>query len=49
MPLNLNMHLVENLLDLAKIEQKPTRDGYGTGLVKAADENPNVVLYADLW
>ena len=31
------------------IDQKPTRDGYGTGLVAAGDENPNVVaLCADL-
>lgn len=31
------------------IEQKPTRDGYGAGLVLAGEENPNVVaLCADL-
>jgi transketolase len=31
------------------IEQKPTRDGYGKGLVQAAKKNPNiVVLCADL-
>ncbi len=43
------MHLVESLFDLSNIEQKPTRDGYGLGLVQAADENPNVVgLCADL-
>lgn len=31
------------------IEQKPTRDGYGAGLVEAGDQNPNVVaLSADL-
>src|SRR3989344_349174 len=49
MPVNPKMHLVENLLDLKSIEQKPTRDGYGLGLVQAADENPNVVaLCADL-
>ncbi len=31
------------------IDQKPTRDGYGTGLVLAGEENPNVVaLCADL-
>lgn len=31
------------------IEQKPTRDGYGQGLILAGDENPNVVaLCADL-
>ena len=49
MPLNPNAKLVENVLDLEKLEQKPTRDGYGTGLVAAADENPAVVaLCADL-
>ena len=32
-----------------RLEMKPTRDGYGTGLVKAGEENPNVVvLCADL-
>jgi transketolase len=31
------------------VEQKPTRDGFGTGLVAAGDTNPNVVaLCADL-
>lgn len=41
--------LSENVLDLAKVEQKPTRAGYGEGLVLAGDENPNVVaLCADL-
>ncbi len=31
------------------VEQKPTRDGFGLGLVLAGDENPNVVaLCADL-
>lgn len=31
------------------VEQAPTRDGYGTGLVLAGDRNPNVVaLCADL-
>ena len=49
MPINSQMKLVENILDLEKLEQKPTRDGYGTGLVAAADENPAVVaLCADL-
>lgn len=43
------MKLIENLLDLKSIEQKPTRDGYGLGLVQVGDENPNVVaLCADL-
>lgn len=41
-------HLVENLLD-PKIPQKPTRDGYGAGVVEAATRNSNVVvLCADL-
>ncbi len=49
MPVNPKMHLVEHILDLVKIEKTPTRDGYGLGLVQAADENPNVVaLCADL-
>ena len=49
MPINPNAKLVENILDVEKLEQKPTRDGYGTGLVQAGDENPNVVaLCADL-
>jgi transketolase len=33
----------------ADVEQKPTRDGFGVGLVVAGEENPNVVaLCADL-
>ncbi|MEK7150597.1 MAG: transketolase C-terminal domain-containing protein [Patescibacteria group bacterium] len=41
--------LSENVLDLTKVEQKPTRAGYGEGLVLAGDENPNIVaLCADL-
>lgn len=49
MPVNPEAHLVENLLDLKAIEQKPTRNGYGEGLVKAGEENPNIVaLSADL-
>lgn len=43
------MKLVENILDLKSLEQKPTRDGWGLGLLQAGDENPNVVaLCADL-
>ncbi|MBI3627275.1 MAG: transketolase family protein [Candidatus Sungbacteria bacterium] len=43
------MHLVQNLLDVATIEQKPTRNGYGEGLVKAGEADPNVVaLCCDL-
>jgi len=49
MPLNPKIKLVENILDLKSLEQKPTRDGFGLGLVQAADENPSVVgLCADL-
>lgn len=40
--------LVENLFD-SKIEQKPTRDGFGTGTIEAGKTDPNVVvLCADL-
>ncbi len=43
------MKLVGKILDLKSIEQKPTRDGFGSGLVKAGDEDVNVVgLCADL-
>ena len=49
MPLNPKVKLAENILDLNALEQKPTRNGYGEGLVQAADENSNVVaLCADL-
>ncbi len=49
MPVNPETKLVENVLDLKALEQRPTRDGYGLGLVEAVDENPNVVaLCADL-
>ena len=49
MPLNPKAKLVENILDTASLEQIPTRNGYGEGLVQAADENPTVVaLCADL-
>ncbi|MBI4135064.1 MAG: transketolase family protein [Candidatus Sungbacteria bacterium] len=49
MPVNPAANLVPNLLDLKSIEQKPTRNGYGEGLVKIGEENPNVVaLCADL-
>ena len=40
--------LVENVFD-PKIEQKPTRDGFGAGTVEAGKADPNVlVLCADL-
>ncbi|MBI3630837.1 MAG: transketolase family protein [Candidatus Sungbacteria bacterium] len=49
MPLNPKAKLDENILDLASLQHKPTRDGYGAGLIRAADENSNVVaLCADL-
>lgn len=49
MALNPKAKLHRDVLDLKKLEQKPTRDGYGQGLVIAGKENPNiVVLCADL-
>lgn len=49
MSINSSAKLAENILDLKSLEQKPTRDGFGLGLVQAGDENPNVVgLCADL-
>src|SRR5947207_3364708 len=48
MPFNSDAKLNPNLTD-PKVEQKPTRDGYGSGLVKAGKDDPNiVVLCADL-
>jgi len=49
MPINPRAQLVENILDLRSIEQKPTRDGYGQGLARAGEEDPRIVaLCADL-
>jgi len=49
MPLNLSAKLSPNVFDTAKLEQLPTRDGYGQGIVLAGEENENVVvLCADL-
>lgn len=49
MSANPNAKLVPNILDLKSLEQKPIREGFGLGLVEAADANPNVVgLCADL-
>ena len=49
MPLNPNIKLAENILDITKVEQKPIREGFGTGLLKAGEEDANVVaLCADL-
>lgn len=43
------MKLADNLYQRDKLEQKPTRDGYGQGLVELGKKNPNVVaLCADL-
>src|SRR3989344_948479 len=49
MPVNPKAKLVENIFDLETLVERPTRDGYGLGLVQAGEENPNVVaLCADL-
>lgn len=46
MSINPNSYLIK---DLSKPEMKPTRDGYGEGLVLAGEKNKNVVvLCADL-
>ena len=46
--LNSDAKLVENIFD-PKIEQKPTRDGFGTGTIEAGKADANVVvLCADL-
>ena len=46
--LNPDAKLVENIFD-EKIEKKPTRDGFGVGVVEAGQKNVNVVvLCADL-
>lgn len=43
------MDLQENVYQKDKLEQKPTRDGYGDGLVILGEQNENVyVLCADL-
>lgn len=42
-------NLVDNLFDESKLEKAPTRNGFGKGLVEAAEKNENVVgLCADL-
>lgn len=49
MPLNPTIQFAEHILDKTKIEQKPIREGFGRGLVKAGEADPNVVaLCADL-
>ena len=46
--LNQNAHLNPKVFD-EDVEQVPSRNGFGEGLVLAGDENPNVVgLCADL-
>jgi len=48
-PINPNLKLAENILDLSKVEQAPTRKGYGEGLLEAGEKNEQVVgLCADL-
>ncbi len=49
MSINKSARLAENILQADKIEQKPTRDGYGLGLIEAGEKNEKVVvLCADL-
>ena len=49
MPLNQKLQFADNILDKTRIEQKPIREGFGTGLLKAGEEDANVVaLCADL-
>src|SRR5258708_8334100 len=46
--LNPHLNLNQKLFD-QDIDQKPTRNGYGEGLVKLGESNPNVVVMtADL-
>ncbi|OQB23551.1 MAG: 1-deoxy-D-xylulose-5-phosphate synthase [Firmicutes bacterium ADurb.Bin182] len=43
------MRIVDLNLDLNNIKMKPTRDGYGEGLVAAAEKNPDIIaLGADI-
>lgn len=44
MPANPNAKLVTNVLDKKALDQKPTRDGYGQGIVIAGQENKDVVV-----
>lgn len=49
MPINPKAHLVPRVFALESLEQKPTRDGYGEGVVRAGKKDKNVmVLCADL-
>ena len=42
--INSKIKLVSNWNDLSKLEQKPTRDGYGEGVVASGEENKNLVV-----
>lgn len=44
MDLNPEMHLNPHVFSLEHLEQKPTRDGYGQGVVAAGHTDPNVVV-----
>ncbi len=47
--LNRDAHLVRSLFDTASLSHAPTRDGFGTGLVKAGEKDERItVLCADL-
>lgn len=47
--INKKAKLVENIFDKEKIEQAPTRDGFGRGLVEAGEKDDSVLaLCADL-
>lgn len=47
--LNQNLKLNPDLFDQSKLESKPTRDGFGRGLLEAGKANANIVaLTADL-
>ena len=47
--INQNLKLNPDLFDQSKLESKPTRDGFGRGLVDAGKVNPSIVaLTADL-
>ena len=49
MPLNPQIKFADSILDKKTVEQKPIREGFGQGLVKAGEENSQVVaLCADL-
>ena len=49
MPINPKAKLVENIFEKDKVEWKPTRDGYGLGLLEAGEKDDRVVvLCADL-